>query len=209
MRQVVESDLSETVAKQLPNESGTAGHTRRPSEEAQDEFAAGDGFREAMRRLPAGVVAITCHVNERPWGVTATACCSISTSPPLIMASLTVRTVAAGAIERSRRFGVSVLGSRTVHIARAASEVGRPKFVEHYCLRDDAPQSLTPMIADAQAHLDCTVTQVHTVADHLLFIGEVRAVVLHEPDQPLVYCAKNYHGVRLLADAPNRSGKVR
>lgn len=157
--------------------------------------AGGDGvdalFCQAMSRLAAGVVIVTCHVDGRPWGVTATACCSVSLAPPLMLVSLTAATVSASVIERTGRFGVSLLGSRSLDAARFASRPGRPKFIDDYCEPDDA--SLTPVVGHAAAHVDCVVDQVHQTADHLLFIGAVQAVRLNGPDRPLVYCSRTYH----------------
>lgn len=156
-------------------------------------------FRDAMSRLAGGVVMVTCQVDERPWGMTATACCSISAAPPLILVSLGTSTVSARAIGHSQRFGVSVLGSRALRAAHFASRQGRPKFIDEYCLPAEARGgSATPTISDAQAHIDCEVSEVHPVADHLLFIGAVRTVVLHPADRPLVYFSKGYHGLYAL-----------
>ena len=47
-----------------------------------------EGFRAAMSRLAAGVVMVTCHVDDKPWGLTVSACCSVSMDPPLLPVSL-------------------------------------------------------------------------------------------------------------------------
>lgn len=158
------------------------------------DLPADDAYREAMSRLAAGVVMVTCHVGGRPWGMTATACCSVSMAPPLIMVSLAHHTVSKSEIERSNRFGVSVLGSRGLEVARFAARPGEPKFIEEFCLTGaSARASATPVVRSAQAHVDCAVNQIHQAGDHTLFIGVVRAVVLHPADRPLVYHSRNYY----------------
>jgi flavin reductase (DIM6/NTAB) family NADH-FMN oxidoreductase RutF len=160
-------------------------------------------FRQAMSRLAAGVVMVTCDVDDRPWGMTATACCSVSVDPPLILVSLGASTVSAGAIRRSQRFGVSLLGSRALDAARFASRPGQPKFIDEFCARRDVGAAeRSPIVEHAQAHIDCTVSQVHRAADHLLFIGHVQAVALRPPDRPLVYCAQAYHRLHELVGEP-------
>jgi flavin reductase (DIM6/NTAB) family NADH-FMN oxidoreductase RutF len=156
-------------------------------------------FREAMSRLAAGVVMITCEVGGRPWGLTATACCPVSVTPPLILVSLGEATVSAAAIGRSRRFGVSVLGSSAVEAARFASRQGQPKFIDAYCVpANPAALAGTPVVRHAQAHVDCVVNQVHPAGDHTLFIGDVLAVRLNPGNRPLVYCSRQYHGIHQL-----------
>lgn len=153
-------------------------------------------FREAMGRLASGVVIVTCHVEGRPWGMTATACCSVSVAPPLLLVSLKSSTVSASAIQRSGRFGVSLLGARTIEAAKFASRPGQPKFIDDYCgPSEPVGVSSTPVVRHAAAHVDCVVSQAHPAADHLVYIGDVRAVLLQPADRPLVYCAQDYHGL--------------
>ena len=153
-------------------------------------------FRRAMTRLAAGVVIVTSRVDGRPWGVTATACCPVSMTPPLMLVSLTAGTVCASAIERSGSFGVNLLGVRALDAARFASQPGQPKFLDDYCEPTTATDgSASPIVERAAAHVDCSVYQVHQVADHLLFVGEVQAVRLNGLDRPLVYHSRRYHGV--------------
>jgi flavin reductase ActVB len=67
-----------------------------------------DGFRAAMSRLAAGVVMVSCHVDEKPWGLTVSACCSVSMDPPLLLVSLGSETASARAIGETGRFGVAL-----------------------------------------------------------------------------------------------------
>lgn len=174
----------------------TAPRDAAPGDERLDVL-----FRQAMSRLAAGVVIVTCRVDERPWGVTATACCPISVAPALILVSLSAGTVSASAIERSGRFGVSLLGSRALDAARFASRPGRPKFLDDYCEPEQPTGAYpTPMVGHAVAHVDCMVDQLHRVADHLLFVGAVQAVRMNGLDRPLVYCSRRYHGLDEVGD---------
>ncbi len=59
-----------------------------PETEMAPPDAVLDGFRTAMSQLAAGVVMVTCHVGGKPWGLTVSACCSVSMSPPLMLVSL-------------------------------------------------------------------------------------------------------------------------
>jgi flavin reductase (DIM6/NTAB) family NADH-FMN oxidoreductase RutF len=154
-----------------------------------------DSFREAMGLLAAGVVMVTCTVDGRPWGLTVTACCSVSIDPPLLLISLGHETLSTGAVRQTGRFGVSLLGESSVGAARFASAPGQPKFVSEFCHSDLAAAGLsaTPVVAHALAHVDCTVEQTIAAGDHLLFIGRVQNVLVQEEDRPLVYYLRNYH----------------
>jgi flavin reductase (DIM6/NTAB) family NADH-FMN oxidoreductase RutF len=154
-----------------------------------------DSFREAMGRLAAGVVMVTCSVDGKPWGLTVTACCSVSIDPPLLLVSLGHETLSAGAVARTGRFGISLLGESSVGAARFASAPGQPKFVSEFCHSDAAASALsaTPVVAHALAHVDCTVEQTVAAGDHVLHIGRVQNVLLQEEDRPLVYYLRSYY----------------
>jgi flavin reductase ActVB len=152
-----------------------------------------------MGRLAAGVVMVTTEVDGRPWGLTVSACCSISMSPPTIAVSLSDTTVSAKAIEDSGRFGVSILGESLIEAARFGSLRGQPKFVDHFCGERERSQS--PAIESAIAHVDCRVERSIQVADHVVFFGEVESV-LHRPadDNPLVYHDRRFHRLSFSSD---------
>lgn len=152
-----------------------------------------DGFRTAMSQLAAGVVMVTCHVGGKPWGLTVSACCSVSMSPPLLLVSLGSATTSAQAIQENGVFGVSLLGQSLIDVARFGSAPGQPKFVEQYC--DDGELCGSPAVAGALAHVDCALERHVTAGDHVLLIGEVRNVLVSDDahEGPLVYHRRNYH----------------
>lgn len=163
-----------------------------PAELAED-------FRQAMRRLASSVVMVTTWLDERPWGLTVSACCSVSMSPPTLLISLGEHTASTAAISASGSFGVSILGEAQQHVARFGSQPGVPKFVAEYC--DPAAGCVSPAVASTIAHLDCAVDRTVAVADHVLFIGEVQRVVLRPGDErPLVFYARDFHRLREAAE---------
>lgn len=161
----------------------------------------GSGFREAMSRLAAGVVMVTAHVDGRPWGLTVSACCSVSMAPPMLLVSLGSVTTSARAIEESGRFGVSILGERLIDTARFGAARGAPKFLEELVDSGGDGRSSTPVVAGAIGHVDCAVVQALRVADHVLFLGRVEHVVVargHE--DPLVYHDRRWHRLGYASD---------
>lgn len=155
-----------------------------------------DAFRFAMGRLATGVVMVTTWVDEEPWGLTISACCSVSTAPPALLVSLGVHTTSARTAVEDGGFGVSILGERLVEAARFGSAPGQPKFVQRFCSAPDGPAdecySTSPVVAGALAHLDCSVVRVVEHADHLLLIGDVRSVTVAANDTPLLYYSRAY-----------------
>jgi flavin reductase ActVB len=158
-------------------------------------------FREAMSHLAASVVMVTTKIDDQPWGLTISACCSVSAAPPTLLISLGSRTASAGAIAEQGFFGVSILGQHQLEAARAGAAQGVPKFVERFCRPDEIEDDRTdgalrtPVMAGAVAHLDCVVERIVDVADHSVFFGEVRDVVLSPGVPPLLYWGRDYASI--------------
>jgi len=158
-------------------------------------------FRDAMGLLAAGVVMVTTRVDDRPWGLTVSACCSVSMSPPMLLVSLGSSTASVAAIEATSRFGVSILGERLIEAARFGSARGAPKFIDE--LHDEASdeRSATPAVAGAISHVDCVVVQVLPVADHTIFLGRVENVLgARRSEDPLVYHDRRWHRLGFASD---------
>lgn len=152
-------------------------------------------FKAAMRSLAAGVVMVVARKDDRLWGLTISACCSISASPPRVLISLADDASCRDAILETRRFGLSVLRDDQKHLAELGAVPGGPKYVDAFC-EDTGSGRETTMIAGALVHLECSVERVFGVSDHTLLIGDVEAVVA--PDReggPLLYFDRTFHAL--------------
>jgi flavin reductase ActVB len=152
-------------------------------------------FIAAMSQLASGVVMVTCTVDGQPWGLTVSACCSVSVTPALLLVSLGQQTTSARAIGETGRFGVSILGEAALDVARFGSAKGQPKFVHHFCHggEEHPGGSRTPVVAGAIAHVDCVVEQRVGAGDHVIYLGAVEHVLTNLRDSPLVYYDRRYH----------------
>ena len=150
-------------------------------------------FKAAMRSLAAGVVMVVAQRGERLWGLTISACCSISASPPQVLISLADDASCRDAILETGRFGLSVLRDDQKHLAELGAVPGGPKYVDAFC-QDAGSGRGTTMIAGALVHVDCAVARVFEVSDHTILIGNVEAVVTPEgPGGPLLYFDRTFH----------------
>jgi flavin reductase ActVB len=157
--------------------------------DATPDLVPADVFADAMSVLASGVVVVTCRLDGRPWGVTVTACASVSAQPPTVLVSLASGSPAARAIDSTRRFGVSILADRHLAVARHASAPGKAKFLEPFV---EHAEAAAPAIAGALAHLDCELANVVQVADHTLYIGHVLAARATRTGAPLLYHRRHY-----------------
>lgn len=157
-----------------------------------------EAFKAAMRVLAGGVVMVTARREERLWGLTISACCSISANPPRLLISLAETASCLPAILETGRFGLSILRAAHRPLAELGAVPGGRKEVDAFCEADEPDGTRTTMIAGALAHLDCTVDRVFEVSDHRLVIGTVEAAVVgRDIDEaqtgPLVYFDRTFH----------------
>lgn len=152
-------------------------------------------FKSAMRALATGVVMVIARRDERLWGLTISACCSISVSPPQILISLANDASCRAAVLELGRFGVSVLREDQRHLAELGAVPDAPKYVDAFC-RESGPGGST-MIAGALVHVECNVDRVFEVSDHTLVIGNVEAVVAPAEAEggPLLYFDRTFHAL--------------
>jgi flavin reductase ActVB len=163
---------------------------RRPAKSVDEET-----FKSAMRSLAAGVVMVIARKGNRLWGLTISACCSISANPPRVLISLANEASCRDAILETRRFGLSVLRDDQKHLAELGAVPDAPKYVDAFC-EDAGAEPPTTMIAGALVHLECAVERVFGVGDHTLLIGDVRAVVTPSREGgPLLYFDRTFHAL--------------
>jgi flavin reductase ActVB len=150
-----------------------------------------DAFRAALSALPSGVVIVTTWLDDRPWGMTVSACCSISVEPPRVLVSLRQGSVTHDAVHEQGRLGINILGSDHKEVAELAARPGSPKFLDEHCAAGDEGQ--VPQIRGALCHLGCRVDETFVIGDHALVIARVEeiggaAISL----EPLVYFDRGY-----------------
>lgn len=154
-----------------------------------------EAFKAAMRVLASGVVMVTARKGDRLWGLTISACCSISAAPPQVLISLAETASCLPAIRETGHFGLSILRAGQRPLAELGAVPGGRKEVDAFC---ETPNGETTMIAGALAHLDCAVERTFVVSDHTLIVGTVEraftAEDLEDPG-PLLYFNRNFHAL--------------
>ena len=150
-------------------------------------------FRAALGRFASGVTVITVPTgNGGVHGMTASAFCSVSLRPPLVL--VCVDHLAETYLHLRDRccFGVSILKQEQEALSEFFADPERNPDAAYrlgvsYCNM----RSGMPVLADALAQLDCTVVESHPAGDHSIFVGHVEEVSVHE-GTPLLYFRGRY-----------------
>jgi len=148
-------------------------------------------FRLGMRRLAAGVTIITSEHEGECMGMTATAVCSLTASPPRLLACVNLQGSTYRLICGSRRLAVNVLGSSHESVARDFSRPGkRSPDLFDAGIWDLAAGS--PVLKGALAAFRCSVAHMLLMETHAIVIGEVESVALGPSQPPLLYADGHY-----------------
>jgi flavin reductase ActVB len=149
-----------------------------------------DEFRRAMASFPSGVViATTIDSAGRPWGFTASAFCSVSLDPPLVLVCLAKDADCHAAFTRARRLAMHVLHPGQSELALRFATKGVDKFAGE----DFSPNAHgIPVLRHAPVGLDCTLHAQYDAGDHTVLISRVRTVTL-AGRAPVVYYQRRFH----------------
>lgn len=151
-----------------------------------------DRFRDVLGRLAAGVAIVTSRQPDgSPSGMTATAVCSVSLVPPLVLACLDVGANTHRAVGSSGVFAVHLLAEGEAELARRFGGEGEEKFDG---LAVSRAVTGAPLLAVGLGYCDCSVDRSLDAGDHTVFIGRVEAAGTRGPVgcPPLVYYRGRY-----------------
>jgi flavin reductase (DIM6/NTAB) family NADH-FMN oxidoreductase RutF len=153
-------------------------------------------FREALAQFPSGVTVVTTRdAAGDAMGLTVSAFCSVSLSPPLVLVSVDVASETHGGFRDSGLFAVSILAEGQEEVSRVFARGGRSKIRELPMITGPRGLQLVP---GALAHIECVLRASHPAGDHILHVGEIVSLAVR-PGRPLIY---NRGGYRRLAEDP-------
>ncbi|TNE67263.1 MAG: flavin reductase [Rhodobacteraceae bacterium] len=149
-------------------------------------------FRQAMGLFPGAVTLITTGEGDLRRGITATAVCSVTDSPPSLLVCVNRKTGTCQKIQHSGRFSVQLLSADQTDLALcfagATGATGIGKF--------DASDWITcpaglPRLETALASLSCRVTSSSENGSHMVFIGAIEDAALRE-GEALIYARSRF-----------------
>jgi flavin reductase (DIM6/NTAB) family NADH-FMN oxidoreductase RutF len=152
--------------------------------------AEGAVFRDVIRHLASGVTIITSSLGGEPVGLTATAVCSVSATPPMLLVSLTAASRTARGVAQTGAFAIHLLPHKGRKYAEQFASPGAHFEAVEYSV---AQHRRIPLLADVLGWFLCETEQTLPAADHVIFVGRVLQCELKDksPD-PLLYFDRNY-----------------
>ena len=149
-----------------------------------------DTFRSALGRFATGVTIITT-VDEagKDHGMTASAFCSLSLAPPLVLVCVDRRATLHAALRVGAPLVVNVLAGSQEPLSRRFAG-GEPSDRFSGVGFERAPNGAAAL-HDTLARLECHVEALHPGGDHSIVVARVEHAVTHD-DRPLLYYRSGY-----------------
>jgi flavin reductase (DIM6/NTAB) family NADH-FMN oxidoreductase RutF len=145
------------------------------------------------KAISHGVYIITARFRDNSNGMTAAWVSQVSMRPLLLMASIAPMRYTHGLIEKARYFAINTLPEGRQDLAKhfgfkSGRKVDKFEGISFF----DAPNG-SPVLNDALAYFECSLTDSFTAGDHTLFVGEVvSAKILKEDVRPLIFRWEDY-----------------
>lgn len=148
----------------------------------------GETFRKVMRRPASTVTLIASRWGEDQAGITATAVCSLSDSPPSILVCINKNSYILDVIRKSNAFSVNFLLSEQSDVAEIFAGKtplkGKERFLdEHWKMSEMG----VPVLTSCLFSLDCTVDTISYKYSHSIIIGDIKMIHHDDHISPLMY----------------------
>lgn len=151
----------------------------------------GDSLRDALARLPAGVVLLSTRSGDGFRGLTATSFAAVSLEPPLVLVCLDRLAASRDAVVEHGAFTASLLARGQEFLADRFSgqaPAADPAWGE---IPHRIGQNGLPIVEGAVGWIECQVFSTQAAGDHDIVVGEITAVGTGS-GEPLVHWERGY-----------------
>ena len=153
-------------------------------------------FREAMSRLGAAVHVVTTAGPAGKAGFTATAVCSVSDAPAMLLVCLNRRSKSAPLLAQNGVFCVNTLPASEEKLADLFAGRSGVHLDQRFAVGEwSTLKTGAPVLASAVVAFDCRTVETKAVGSHNVVFGAVEAVRLGPPGAALVYHERAYKPV--------------
>lgn len=159
-------------------------------------------FRNAMARLPAAVNIITSDGPGGRCGITASAVCSVTDSPPTVLVCINRNSASHDVFRNNGYLCVNVLRGEQEELARHFAGMTRVPMEERFAwdLWDSACPG-APVLRDALVTLGGRISECKEVGSHSVMFVEATQIRVCADGDSLIYFDRQFHRVPRLCAA--------
>lgn len=152
-------------------------------------------YRNAMSLLTTAVNVITTAGLSGMHGFTASAVCSVTDTPPMLLVCMNQSSRSHSHFVENKMLSVNVLGAQHEQISNAFAS-SKLNSEERFKLGAwSTLETGSPILEDALVSFDCEIEQIQAVGTHSIFMCRVVAIKQSQPSESLVYFNRGYHTV--------------
>ncbi len=153
-------------------------------------------FRDAMASLSAAVNVITTDGEAGRCGITATAVCSVTDTPPSVMVCLNASSAMNPVFQGNGKLCINVLNHEQELMARHFAGMTGMNMEERFTLSCWQKGVLAqPVLKEALASLEGEISQVQAIGTHLVYLVEIKNIHLRQEGHGLIYFKRRFHPV--------------
>jgi flavin reductase (DIM6/NTAB) family NADH-FMN oxidoreductase RutF len=152
-------------------------------------------FRTSLRLVASTVALVTAAHDGRRGGLTATAACSLSVDPPLMLVCVNRRSHTHGFMRESERFCINYLGVQHRELAQLFSLQLQDTDAKFALGAWGTSRFGNPILIDSLTTIECSVHRRVDEGTHSIFVGRVLDVTARHECEPLVYVQGGFAGL--------------
>ncbi|HFK7187376.1 TPA: 4-hydroxyphenylacetate 3-monooxygenase, reductase component [Serratia odorifera] len=154
-------------------------------------------FRDAMASLSAAVNIVTTDGPAGRCGITATAVCSVTDSPPTLMVCINRNSAMNPVFQENGKLCVNVLNHQQELMARHFAGMTGVSMEERFRQEEWRQGALgQPLLCNTLASLEGEIAQIQSIGTHQVYLVEIKQIVLSDSGHGLIYFKRNFHPVK-------------
>lgn len=159
-------------------------------------------FRQAMSQLSAAVNVVSTDGPNGRYGVTASAVCSVTDSPPTVLVCLNRKGAAHDALLSNGRVCINILSGHHEALAMQFAGMTNVPHAERFASEtwENGPSGL-PVLRDALASLEGVIVYTKTVGSHTVIFVEIANIRMGDSGESLTYFSRGFHRLPHVATA--------
>ncbi len=151
-------------------------------------------FRDAMANLPAAVNIVTTSGKAGRCGITATAVCSVTDTPPTLMVCINRNSAMNPVFERNGEMCVNVLSHAQEEMARHFAGMTGVTMEQRFALEGwHEGVRGQPVLHQALASLEGDIREIQSIGTHFVYLLDVRHIRVAQEGHGLIYFRRRFH----------------
>ncbi|ANS41025.1 4-hydroxyphenylacetate 3-monooxygenase, reductase component [Serratia inhibens] len=153
-------------------------------------------FRDAMASLSAAVNIVTTDGPAGRCGITATAVCSVTDTPPTLLVCINRNSAMNPVFQENQQLCVNVLNHEQELMARHFAGMTDVSMEERFRLEEWQSGPLgQPVLRNTLASLEGEIVQIQSIGTHQVYLVQIRQIQVNAAGNGLIYFKRNFHPV--------------